>query len=232
VSVVSHRGAAAAAPENTLAGIAAGLEYGAPFIEIDVQRTKDGVIVLMHDKTVDRTTDGTGSVGELDYEYLRRLDAGSYFGVEFTSEGVPALDAALSAIKERPATLVIEVKQPGKYPGIASDIAGLIKMHGAQDRVIVISFDVAWVREFRSLAPGVTLGALYIYPFLSPPREVEFVNIFWPSIVLDPTLVWRMKKRGNKVWAWNIDNKMIADFLVWAGVDGITLDRPWLLDGG
>ncbi len=229
---VSHRGAAGLAPENTLSAVKAGVSAGAPFVEIDIRLTSDGVPVLMHDGSLDRTTDGAGRVGERDWEYVRNLDAGGRFSDEFKGEPVPQLGAVLEYMKGTSSTLVIEVKSPDDYHGIGDVLADYLRKYGMEKGVIVISFDAGWVEEFGRLMPGPALGALYVYPLGVPPSDrVRYVSVFWPAYVLDPTLAWRLKRAGYSVWAWNIDNPYIARFLAWKGVDGIVLDRPGMLRG-
>jgi glycerophosphoryl diester phosphodiesterase len=229
---VSHRGAAGMAPENTLAAVKEGVESGAPYIEIDVRLTSDGVPVLMHDGSLDRTTDGSGSVGERDWNYVRNLDAGGSFSAEFKGEPVPNLDTVLEYMKGTSSTLVIEVKSPGEYPGIADTLLASLKKYGMEKRVVVISFDAGWVEGFRKLAPEVTLGVLYVYPFsFPPPGDVKYVSVFWPAYALDPSLAWRLRRAGYAVWAWNVGNYYIAQFLAWKGVEGIVLDRPGMVMG-
>ncbi len=229
---VSHRGAAGLAPENTLSAVKAGVSAGAPYIEIDVRLTSDGVPVLMHDGTLDRTTDGTGRVRERDWEYVRNLDAGGHYSDKFKREAVPHLGAVLEYMKGTSFTLVIEVKDPGGNPGTAGTLAEYLRRYGMEKRVVVISFDAGWVEEFGKLMPGVALGTLYVYPFGVPPSDrVKYVSVFWPAYVLDPSLAWRLGRAGYTVWAWNIDNPYIARFLAWKGVDGMVLDRPGLLKG-
>jgi glycerophosphoryl diester phosphodiesterase len=229
---VSHRGAAGLAPENTLSAVKAGVSAGAPFIEIDIRLTSDGVPVLMHDGTLDRTTDGTGRVRERDWEYVRNLDAGVHYSDKFKGENVPRLGAVLEYMKGTSSTLVIEVKDPGGNPGMAGTLAEYLRRYGMEMRVVVISFDAGWVEEFGKLMPGTALGALYVYPLGVPPSDrVKYVSVLWPAYVLDPSLAWRLRRAGYTVWAWNIDNPYIARFLAWKGVDGIVLDRPGMLGG-
>jgi glycerophosphoryl diester phosphodiesterase len=229
---VSHRGAAGLAPENTLAAVKAGVYSGAPYIEIDVRLTSDGVPVLMHDGSLDRTTHGTGRVGERDWNYVRHLDAGGSFSAEFKGEPVPGLDEVLGFMKGTRSTLVIEVKSPGDYPGIAGTLLASLKKYGMEKRVVVVSFDADWIGEFGGLAPEVSLGVLYVYHFsIPPPGDVKYVSVFWPAYALDPSLAWRLRRAGYAVWAWNVGNYYVARFLSWKGVEGIVLDRPGMLGG-
>lgn len=118
----AHRGDKACAPENTLAAIRLAVEKGAPQIEFDVQTTRDGRLVIMHDGTVDRTTDGTGKVSELTFEEIRALDAGSWFGSEFKGEQVPTLREVLEEI---PKTILCNVHLKNT-PGVAAATAKVI----------------------------------------------------------------------------------------------------------
>jgi glycerophosphoryl diester phosphodiesterase len=106
---IGHRGAAAVAPENTIASFRRAVELGAQAVELDVQRTKDGHLVVMHDDTVDRTTDGTGHVAELTLARIRRLDAGSWNGTAFAGERVPTLDELGDALRPE-ILLFVEIK--------------------------------------------------------------------------------------------------------------------------
>ena len=111
---IAHRGYAAMAPENTLSSIEAALRAGATTIEVDIQMTADGKIVLMHDRTVDRTTDGSGQISDLTWEYVATLDAGSWFGDDYAGEPIPRIHQALASVMRADVTLAIEVKHPAK----------------------------------------------------------------------------------------------------------------------
>lgn len=227
---VSHRGAAAAAPENTLSGVRAGVQSGAPYVEIDLRMTKDGVLVLMHDSTIDRTSSGSGKISSLTWSDINTLDAGAWFSDEYSEEPIPRLDTVLQYMKDKPSKLVIEVKSPGSYPGIETNLTAALRHYGMEKDVVLISFDAGWIERAGRLMPETTLGVLYVYPFTFPDeKRVEYVSVFWPSFILDPTLAWRLGKKGFQVWAWNIDSELISNFLIWKGVDGLTLDRPELL---
>ena len=227
---VSHRGAAAIAPENTLAAVAAGVASGAPFVEIDVRTTSDGVPVLMHDGSVDRTTDGKGKVGELAWEYVKGLDAGGHFSPEFRGEPVPDLASVLEYIKGKGSTLVVEAKWPRDWPGGDKTFFDTIRREDMERSVVIISFDTGWIKSLAGKLPNTSLGLLYVYPYSVPQADaVEYVSIFWPALVLDPSLVWRMKRSGHTVWAWNINNEPLARFLAWKGVNGLVLDRPGMI---
>lgn len=224
--IIAHRGAASRAPENTLAGIEAGVLSGAPFIEVDVQRTADGVLILMHDATVDRTTDGSGLVADLTYAEMSQLDAGSWFSETFKGEPVPRLDQAFDLLEGWRGTLVVEAKYPARYPGIADDLTGMVKRYSEQP-VSVVSFDHGWLASFHEQARQIPLGYLYVYPFdLRPKTGAATIGVFWPSVVIDPTLVRRTKRAGLETWVYTADGLLLRRLLGWLGVHGITTNSP------
>lgn len=225
--MISHRGAAAFAPENTLAGVAEAIRQGARFVEVDVQRSADGVLVLIHDSTVDRTTDGTGEVGQLTWGEMQGLDAGSHFSPGFAGEPIPTLESLLESTAGRDVILILEAKDPQRYPGIERQLAEMLRRFKAQERAIVISFDHGWLCRFYDVAPEVPLGGLWVWMgslrYLPPLR---LVDVHWASAIADPTLVSRAHRRGYEVVVWTVNSAWRMKLLLWLGVDGITTDRP------
>lgn len=225
-AVIAHRGAAGRAPENTLAGVEAGVTSGARFIEIDVQRSTDGVLVLMHDVTVDRTTDGSGRVSEMSYGAISQLDAGSWYSDSFAGERVPRLDQVLELLSGWSGTLVVEAKFPELYPGIAADLVSLFERFSGVS-VSSVSFDHDWLAELHRLAPSVPLARLWVYPRdLSRADGIVRIGVFWPSVVLDPTLRLRAAAQGLETWIYTADHALLKHLLAWLGVDGITTNFP------
>lgn len=225
--IIAHRGAAGLAPENTLAAVQAGVASGAGLIEVDVQRTRDDVLVLMHDLGVERTTDGTGAVAELSHEEISQLDAGSWFSEEFAGERVPSLKQVLEELRGWAGVLVIEAKAPDRYPGMADQLAHIVERYRPHLSVSVVSFDHAWLAEFHRRAPDVPLGSLWLYSTrLSGGAVVQRVGVFWLSPVLDPTLTWRTHRAGLDLWVWTVDHPLLKSSLGWIGVDGITTNFP------
>lgn len=226
-AIIAHRGAAGLAPENSLAAIRLGLSHHAPYIEIDVQRSADGVLVVIHDETVDRTSNGRGPVRELSWAELRHLDAGSYFDPRFAGEAIPTLSDVLLLLQDKPATLVIEIKDPHFYPDISQQILALLAEYRAQERVVVISFDPAELETFHRLASGIPIGLAVTKPWPIPHiAPGQTVGVFWPGVLLDPTFVYRMHRRGYAVWVWTVNSPALMRLLAWLGVDGLTTDRP------
>lgn len=174
VVVIAHRGSSGAAPENTLASARRALRDRADEIENDVQRTADGVLVLMHDATLARTTDAEEvfpdrapwTVGDFTLAELKRLDAGSWFSPAFAGERIPTL-AEWSRVVGQRARMLLEMKNPGLYPGIEQDLDRALatdphlRTAERRDRLVVQSFDIAWMRAYEQVDPAVEKGLLY-----------------------------------------------------------------------
>ena len=226
--MISHRGAAGLAPENTLASIREAIRQGAQFIEVDVQRSADGVLVLMHDRTVARTTNGKGKVGELTWDEIRKLDAGSSFSSEFVGEPVPSLDSMLGLIKELDVTLVLEAKNPSLYLGIDRQIVETLQRLELGERTIVVSLNHGWLERFSEWAPDISTGYLWVVWPLYSPRipTARILNVHWTSVLLDPTLVRRMHRQSYQLWVWTVNDVRLIRLLVWLGVDGVMTDHP------
>jgi len=149
------------APENTFASFALALELGADVIELDVHLSADDECVVIHDETLERTTNGHGIVGETTLADLKRLDAGSWRGAEFAGQQIPTLDEVLTWARGR-CILDIEIKaDPVPYEGIEPRVVDLIRRHEMQDHVIVISFDHRVVKRVKEIAPELATGVLY-----------------------------------------------------------------------
>ncbi len=158
VTITAHRGAAGLAPENTISAIRKGMRY-ADRIEIDVHQSKDGKIVVMHDSSVDRTTNGKGKIRDLDWSYLSQLDAGSWFSPEYKGERISPLEEVIDLVCPKK-VLLIEVKD-GEYPGIENKIARIIEEKGVEDRVIIQSFSTKILETFHQLNPSIPLHKLF-----------------------------------------------------------------------
>ncbi len=151
-AIVSHRGAAGLAPENTLAAIRAAIGTGAAFIEIDLRRSKDGEVILMHDPTLDRTTNGMGRVGEYTFAQIRSMDAGSWFDASFEGEKVPAFSEAAELLQPAPASVLIELKDDWDDAQLAPVVEELRELQ-MLNRVVLQSFNVATLESLQRVAP-------------------------------------------------------------------------------
>jgi len=227
--ICAHRGNSAYFPENTLVALRSACDIGVPMAEIDVHRTADGHIVVMHDATVDRTTNGTGMVADLTLEQIRALDAGSWKSPEFAGEKVPTLAEALELCHKHGMVLCIEVKQEG----IAPDVARTIDDCGMVNGVVVISFSFDTVVAMRDLRPAMATGWLtaQIDPSAVDQMIARCLAHGIPVIsayhgVVTPKVVERCRLRGVTLYAWTIDEVAQVRRYAEMGVDVIASNRP------
>jgi glycerophosphoryl diester phosphodiesterase len=245
---LAHRGASALAPENTIEAFRLAVEAGAGGLELDVHMTRDGHIVVIHDATVDRTTNGTGAVSEMTLEELRRLDAGHNFSPEggptrpYRGRGVrvPTLGEVL---REFPGVAVnIEIK--AGTPGIEEKVLGVLREANALGRALVVSTPHDIVKRFRKVSGGhVSTGAsrweIGVFYISSRFRLERLVRPAYDALqvplrhrglpVVTPRFVRAAHARGVRVDAWTINQADEMRRLLDLGVDVIMTDRPGML---
>jgi glycerophosphoryl diester phosphodiesterase len=238
VDNVAHRGATAYAPENTIAGFDLAVDMKADYIEIDVQRSKDGELVLIHDTTVNRTTDGTGKVGDLTFEQLRSLDAGSSKGKEFTGELIPTFEEILDRYRGK-VGILIELKAPELYPGVEEQVAEAIKKRNLDkpknEKIIIQSFNFESMKKMNKLLPTVPIGVLTSNTAHTTPEALQefstYADWFNPSYgIVTKELVNQVHANGMQIGSWTVRSQEAADFLFEMGVDAIITDYPDYVD--
>ncbi|MFL0584755.1 glycerophosphodiester phosphodiesterase [Solibacillus silvestris] len=238
VSNVAHRGATAYTPENTIAAFDLAVDMKADYIEIDVQRSKDGELVLIHDTTVDRTTDGTGKVGDLTLEQLRSLDAGSWKGEQFAGEPIPTFEEILDHYHGK-IGILIELKAPELYPGIEEQVAAALierNLHKPQnEKIIIQSFNFESIKKMDQLLPKVPIGVLTSNradTTLEALQEFStYADWFNPSYgIVTKELVNQVHSLGMQIGSWTVRSQEAADFLFEMGVDAIISDYPDYVD--
>ncbi|MFE7561345.1 glycerophosphodiester phosphodiesterase family protein [Kitasatospora sp. NPDC057500] len=235
LTVFAHRGASSAAPENTLDADEIARRGGAEWIENDVQPSKDGVPYVLHDDTVDRTTNGKGRIRDLTAAQLDALDAGSWFGPTYAGARVPSLAAQLEDLRTRGGNLLLEIK--GKHS--RDEVARIVKEirdHGMTGRVFVQSFEVDALRLTRELAPELPLGLLRGSLDADPvaiSKELGLAAYNPSDGALAPRLgvVKDLHAAGVAVNVWTVDSATRWKALEAAGVDGIITNRPAELAG-
>ena len=159
--IIAHRGSSAHAPENTLAAFQLAAEQGADAIELDVDLTRDGHAIIMHDATIDRTTDGSGAVNALTLEEIRRVDAGAWKSAAFKGERVPLLAEVFAAVGQR-VLINVEVKSTSlRSNGVEAKVAALVQQHDLFERVIISSFNPFALRRIKQIEPRLACGLLY-----------------------------------------------------------------------
>ncbi|WP_045517027.1 glycerophosphodiester phosphodiesterase [Neobacillus niacini] len=238
VDNVAHRGAAGYAPENTVAAFDKGVDMKVDYIEIDVQRSKDGELVIIHDTTVDRTTDGTGSVKDLTFEQIRSLDAGSWKGEEFKGEKIPTFDEILDRYHGK-VGILIELKAPELYPGIEEQVAQKLKERNLDkqqnEKIIIQSFNFESMKITNSLLPKVPIGVLTSNRAHTTEQALKefatYADYFNPSYgIVSKELVNQVHSLGMKIQSWTVRSQEAADFLLDMNVDGIITDYPDYVD--
>ncbi len=238
VENVAHRGASGYAPENTIAAFDKAVEMKADYIEIDVQRSKDGELVIIHDTTVDRTTDGTGKVGNLTFEQIRSLDAGSWKGEQFKGEKIPTFDEILDRYHGKTGIL-IELKAPELYPGIEAQVAQELMERNLDkpqnEKIIIQSFNFESMKITNNLLPKVPIGVLTssrAHTTVTALHEFAgYADYFNPSYgIVSEDLVNRVHNLGMKIQSWTVRSQETADFLLQMNVDGIITDYPDYVD--
>lgn len=229
----AHRGGAAEAPENTLEAFRAGLDAGADRLELDVHATADGAVVVIHDETLERTTDDEGPVSQITLADLKRLNAACRFGGGQRCARVPTLDEVLEAFPDVP--LNIEIKQD--RPPIVRQVLAVLDRHRARDRVLLAASKAHVMNAIREAAPDVLTGfsVLEVVEFMVrlrdpayrprgaalqvPPEDSGFT-------IVTPETVSRAHALGLEVHVWTINEEPEMERLLDLGVDGIMTDRP------
>lgn len=234
--VVAHRGNSSVAPQNTLAALESALRAQAHAVEIDVQLTADGEVVVIHDDTVDATTDGTGAVGGMPVEAVRALDAGVRFSPAYAGQRVPTFAEVLDLLVARPGTdLLLELK--GSWaPADARKVTDAIDAADLADRVVVQSFHPETVAALRDVAPHLPRGWLVHRAWdrlLEVAAELQVVtcNPYVGLVLEDPSLVRRLHDAGLRVMTWTANDAHQWEAVLAAGVDAVITDRPDRLAG-
>lgn len=226
--IIAHRGASGHAPENTIAAFKKALALGATFIETDLQLTRDARFVAIHDDTVDRTTNGQGKVHDQTLTALRRLDAGSWFGSEYTGERIPTLEEILEFTKKNDVVFYLEIKPSGSWGG-EHVLIGALRESGEVARVVVISFDPVILTSVRKIEPTLMTGVLYDGQLADPINtaiEVGARQIVVRGNLVTPAMIEQARKQDLQVICWTINHPAHIRMLVAAGVDGIMSDYP------
>lgn len=233
--IIAHRGASAYAPENTLSAFEKAIEMKAPILETDVHQTKDSVLVLMHDDTVDRTTDGKGRIKDMLYADFKKLVIRS--PLSSAEEHPPSLEEALNAIKGR-AQLLIEIKRGSDYyPGIEKRVADLIKACGSDHCASTIhAFEKQSLLNVAKADSHIRLQKLIVFklPLVSFSFDKHFVKddfSNWKGVNVyyrfcSRRLIRQVHKLGKTVYIWTVNKPRLARRYKRRGVDGIITNDP------
>ena len=231
LEIIGHRGYAARAPENTLVSIEAALTAGARSVEFDIHVASCGTPVVIHDETLDRTTDGDGPVQRQTAEQLQTLDAGAWFDPEFAGERIPTLADALDCVARRAHHIYPEVKGIRK----PSDVDGMVRMvrdRAMAERTTFISLDWTVLDRIRAQDEGIRIG--FIVEAADLFDDALALAVADPAAILDlnhvialddPSVVRRAADEGVAVVTWTVNEPEEATRLRQSGVTGFTTDQ-------
>lgn len=229
--IFAHRGASAFAPENTLAAFELAVKQGAPAIEFDVKLTSDRQVIIIHDLTLDRTTNGFGSVTKQPLAALRELDAGSWKSTKFCGEKIPLLDEVLEAVGKKVLTNIELTNYATPFDGLVHAVAALVKKHALQERVIFSSFYFTNLLTARQLLPSVPCGQLilkgsqgWLQRTTARFMKLEAEHPYTSDV--NAEMVRRLHARGRRVHVWTVNDPADMRRLRACGVDGIFTDDP------
>ena len=235
INLIAHRGASDAAPENTLAAVKKALQSQADFIEVDVHQTKDGAVILMHDATVNRTTNGQGAIANLTLAEIKKLDAGLWYDSAYRHERVPTLNEILQLVKGQK-KLLIEIKkgQNGFYDGIEENILTIIQENKAHNWCIVQSFydqvlGNIWKNEFAVPTHKLIVGKIPFIPLYFDHR-LRWGNFdkYDRAIAINANqyfttqgFVKELHNSGFKTYPWTVDDPQAINRVLAMGADGV-----------
>jgi glycerophosphoryl diester phosphodiesterase len=228
--VIGHRGAAGLAPEHTRPSFERALEIGVDMIELDVQLSRDGYLVVIHDRDLKRTTGETGAVRERTLDELKGLDTGSWFAQEFRGEPLLTLDQVFELVAKR-ACLNVEIKSPRPdWEATADALASLLEKLGRVEDTVVSSFEMGALASLRRRLPRAAIGVLWQgldpAPAWTWATELQAVSVHPFTSAVNDEMVSFAHQRGLRVHAWTVNDEAEMERLAAAGIDGIISDFP------
>lgn len=241
---IAHRGASGEAPENTLTAMRRAIGHGADLVEVDVQRTRDGALVLLHDTTLERTTDAARvfprrapwRVGDFTYDELSRLDAGSWKGAAFLGERIPLLEDLLRLLSRTGTGLLLELKAPERYPGIVRDVVVTLREQALapaacpRGPVLLESFSFAAMKEAKVLAPELPVGLLGAPPVANLPVLASWADMVNPPHrLVDEQYVDLVHRLGMRTLLWTVNRPPAMRRALALGADGVITNHPAVL---
>lgn len=232
--IIAHRGDSAHAPENTLSAFQMADEKGADAIEFDVKLSRDGHVIVIHDQTVERTTNGQGDVRHLPLADLQELNAGVRFDTQFPSEHIPTLEEVFETIGKHLHMNVELTNYATPGDALIPKVTELVRKHNMQARVLFSSFFPHNLRKAQKLLPDVPCGLLaWVGPAGFPARAWGWRRVMYalhPHFSsVDAGLVSRLHAAGKRVHVWTVNSKADMIRLAAMGIDGIFTDDPALL---
>lgn len=216
--IVAHRGWSGVAPENTMAAFRLAIaDPRISWIELDVQLSKDGVPVVIHDYKLRRTTGHTGAVKEYTFEQLSKLDNGSWFSPEFRSERIPKLEQVMKECKGR-VHLNIELKtKDNLYPGLELAVINLVKAYSMEENVVITSFDTHALKTTKLLAPSIRTGLITSIVPITIRDQLRILGADLLSMdyrIVEPAFIHSMMESGYDVMVWTVNERLAIEQIV------------------
>lgn len=228
---IAHRGFSGKYPENTMMAFNEAIKAGCDGIETDLQMTKDGVIVICHDETINRTTDGEGYIVEYNYEDLRKVDAGIRFGQEFINERIPNLDEFFELVKYKNLFINLELKNNIiKYKNLEEEVIKKIYEYKLERNVILSSFNHYSMVKVKEIDNKIKTGLLYcanLYKVhdYAIGLKADALHPFYGA-VMEEKIVKEIKGRGIMINTYTVNEEAHMKALINLGVDGIITNYP------
>ncbi len=222
----AHRGASAYAPENTMSSFKKAFQLGSNGIELDLQKTKDGKIVIFHDKEIDKKSNGTGKISDYTYNELLEFDFGSWFGKEFKNEKIVLFEDFMKSVSDKNLILAIELKEEG----IEKDTLEIINKYYNKDNIFITSFLYNALSNIRKLDNNIKIGWL-IGEDINKKNVSELVKISGNQICPPANLVSKegiklARENGLSVRLWGVSNEEIMERVYKFDIDGMTVNFP------
>jgi glycerophosphoryl diester phosphodiesterase len=227
VAITAHRGAKAAAPENTLAAFRAAMDAGATYAELDVQHTRDRVLVVVHDGDLMRMGDDPRKVGELTAAEIATIDIGRKYDAKFAGERPPTLEEVIDLVRGR-MKINVELKYNVPDPGLAPAVVELLRREDFLDQVVITSLDYAALKQVESLEPRLRTGHIVTAAVGNVVRtEADFLSL--NAARATPSLIRRAHSAGKDVHVWTVNDPELMLRMIERGVDNVITDDPALL---
>ncbi|HBS50565.1 MAG TPA: glycerophosphodiester phosphodiesterase, partial [Rhodobacteraceae bacterium] len=224
--LIAHRGVAGARPENTMAAVEKAIEDGADWVEIDVQETADGEVVVIHDSDFMKIAGVDLKVWDATMEDIAEIDIGSWFGPDYEAERAPTLRAVLDAAKGR-AGVLIELKYYGHDERLEARVAEIVAAAGMEDQVQVMSLKLPGVRKMAGLRPDWPAGLL-ASASLGRVWELDVDFLAVNQAAASPLLVRKLRERGKPLYVWTVDDALSMSAMVSLGASGLITNEPAL----
>lgn len=225
IKITAHRGSSLNAPENTMAAFQKAIDDMADYIELDVQQTKDGAIIVMHDPNVSRTTGVDRYVWEMTLDEIKKLDAGSQFSDAYAGEKVPTLGEVIKLVKGK-TKLNIEIKPSGHDADLAENVVKILKDNNFSKDCVVTSFDSSTLKRVKEIDKDIDVGYILsvAYGNFYNMDDVDFFSV--NASFLSKVTVDAIHNSGKQVHAWTVNNSVSVKNLANKGVDNIITDVP------